>query len=225
MKERKKKILLVPVYYVSKLFKEWAEYNFLKVWGREGDGISKNERHKDSIIDEKQLIQLSSKGSYSISDEFILIHRDKNGKILHYLDSRDWEHDTLTNIGMQLAAKRLGNVDSVAQFNYIGIGTGTTPANAAQTNLETQQSRLSCTPTVVTTTVTNDTLQLDIVFSYANDNGLTGTDAITETGVFNASGTTDNAMLWRQIFTAINCNWDDGDTLEMICKTQIKQGS
>ena len=185
----------------------------------------KNEIIKDLIVGEKQLVKLSNKESYSIIDEFILIHRDKNGKILHYLDSRDWEHDTLTNIGMQLAAKRLGNINTTAEFNYVGIGTGTTPANAAQTNLETQKSRLSCTPTVVNTTVTYDTLQLDVVFSHANDAGLTGTDSICETGVFNASGTTDNAMLWRQTFTAISCNWDQGDTLEMICKTQVKQGS
>ena len=45
------------------------------------------------------------------------------------------------------------------------------------------------------------------------------------TAMFNSSGTTDNAMLWRQTFTAISCNWDQGDTVEMICKTQIKQGS
>jgi hypothetical protein len=47
---------------------------------------------------------------------------------------------------------------------------------------------------------------------------------ITEVGVFyDAEGVTVS-MLWRQTFTAESMNWDAGDTLEMTCKTQIKQG-
>ena len=160
-----------------------------------------------------------------ISDEFILIHKDKNGKVLHYLDSRKWKHDSIVDVGMAIAAALLGAVGSPAAFTYIGIGTDSTGVQVTDHQLGTQKSRLSCTPTRITTSVTNDTLQLDVIFSHANDAGLTGTDSICETGVFNASGTTDNAMLWRQTFTAISCNWDQGDTLEMICKTQVKQGS
>lgn len=160
-----------------------------------------------------------------MGDEFIAIHRDKSGKILDYYDSRFHRHKSIVNVGLPLAASLLGGLGAAA-FTYGGIGTGTTAVTTSDTKLETQISRLNCTPTRVTTTVTNDTLQQDIIFSHATDAGLTGTAvAVTETGVFDASGTTDNAMLWRQVFGAITVNWDNNDSLEMILKTQMKQGS
>src|SRR5271157_17361 len=162
---------------------------------------------------------------FGLGDEFIAIHRDKHGKILDYYDSRFHPHKSIVNVGLPLAASLLGGLGAAA-FTYIGIGTGTNGVTTGDTKLQTQISRLNCTPTRVMTTVANDTLQQDIVFSHAADAGLTGISvAVTEVGVFDASGTTDNAMLWRQVFGAITVNWDNGDSLEMTTKTQMKQGS
>lgn len=37
--------------------------------------------------------------------------------------------------------------------------------------------------------------------------------------------TTAGVMLFRKIFTAKTVNWDDGDTLEVTAKCQLKQGA
>ncbi len=163
--------------------------------------------------------------SLALGDEFIAIHRNKHGKILDYYDSRFHLHKSIVNVGLPLAASLLGGLGAAA-FTYVGIGTGTAGVTTGDTKLQTQISRLGCTPTRVMTVVANDTLQQDVVFSHATDAGLTGTAVnVTETGVFDASGTTDNAMLWRQTFTAMPMNWNNDDSLEMITKTQMKQGS
>jgi hypothetical protein len=87
--------------------------------------------------------------------------------------------------------------------------------------LVTEIKRKAGTGTRVTTTVTNDTFQLVATFSSADT--LSGSSNVTEVGMFNdaAAGT----MLMRQVFTAIPCNWDIGDTLEMTIKGQMKQGA
>ena len=69
----------------------------------------------------------------------------------------------------------------------------------------------------------NDTSQWVHTFSKANDSELTGTNTVTETGVFTAisSGT----MLLRIVWAGDSCNWDAGDTLQLTIKCQMKQGS
>jgi hypothetical protein len=190
--------------------------------------------HKPKHVrdDKKNLVQTLARKpgdpllqSLALGDEFVAIHRNKHGKVLDYYVSRGHRHKSIVNVGLPLAASLLGGLGAAA-FTYVGIGTGTTGVQITDTKLEVQISRLNCTPTRVNTTVTNDTLQQDVIFSHATDAGLTGTAvAVTETGVFDASGTTDNAMLWRQTFGAMTMNWDGGDSLEMITKTQMKQGS
>jgi hypothetical protein len=62
----------------------------------------------------------------------------------------------------------------------------------------------------VTTTTTNDTAQLTNTFS------VTGTVAVTESGVLNAAST--GTLLCRQVFTAINVV--SGDSLALTWKVQ-----
>jgi hypothetical protein len=179
---------------------------------------------------------------FKLLDEIRIVHKDKNGKVLsdRVVNAGFWnrllcklglKHNSMTNIGFaQTAAWILHDVDAdhsvYANCDWIGIGTGTTAADPTDTGLETQKSRLAGVGTRVTTTVTNDTAQLVATFSHANDAGLTGTMAITEVGVFWASGTGTGVMLLRQVYSpADNCNWDAGDTLTVTVKIQVKQGS
>jgi len=159
---------------------------------------------------------------FGMVDQVILVCRDKRGKVKWVVDTaEEGKGRSITNTGMaEVAGIILTDVGGTA-FDFVGIGTGTTAESAAHTDLITPVKRKAGTGTRVTTAVTNDTAQLVATFSSADT--LSGSSAIAEAGVFNAvSGGT---MLFRKIFTAKTVNWDDGDTLEVTAKCQMKQGA
>ena len=125
---------------------------------------------------------------------------------------------TITNSGMAEVAALIGSDTSGdgTAFDYIAIGTGTTAPSASDTTLESEQQRAAATGTRVTTSVTNDTLQLvKDAFSFS------GNYAITEVGVFNNSS--GGTMLSRSTFSAVNVT--SNDTLKVTVKIQVKQGT
>ena len=151
-----------------------------------------------------------------LKDKLIVVLRDKNGNVKHRYDS-GWRENTITNSGKaEVAGLICADVGGTA-FDYIAIGTGTTPESATDTALENETHRIGggdVTGSLTTTTVTNDTVQLVGTFS-----GYTGTESITESGVFNASS--GGTMLCRQTFSAINVDWDAGDSLQITWKIQV----
>jgi len=157
------------------------------------------------------------KEKVSVRDRLIAVVRDKNGKVKQVYDS-GWRTNTLTNDGFaEIAGLITADVGGTA-FDYIAIGTGTTAAAATDTALEYETHRIGgadVTGSRVTTTVTNDTAQLVGTFS-----GYTGTEAVTESGVLNAS--TGGTLLCRQVFSALNIDWDAGDSLQITWKIQVK---
>lgn len=127
----------------------------------------------------------------------------------------------ITDAGRAGAAAILGAVGSPAAYKAIGQGTGTTAFAASQTTLVTEVKAdgtaasgvhavpsASATATQVTTTVTNDTLQVVGTVSE------TATIAVTESGLFNAD--TNGTMLARQTFTAVNVV--SGDSIQFTWK-------
>lgn len=119
----------------------------------------------------------------------------------------------ITNTGKAEIANLAGNVSTPASFTYLAIGTGTTAAAATQTALVTEITdtgleRAAATVSRVTTTATNDTLQLVKQWT------ATGAKAVTECGAFNAAST--GIMLGRQVFSAINTA--NGDTIQVTYK-------
>lgn len=121
----------------------------------------------------------------------------------------------VTSAGKAGAASRLNGSGGEAAFTYIATGTGTTAAAAGDTTLQTELaasglSRANSTASRVTTSVTNDTAQLANTFS------VTGTVAVTESGVLNA--TSVGVLLCRQVFSAINVV--NGDSLTITWKVQ-----
>ena len=119
----------------------------------------------------------------------------------------------MTNAGFAGAASRLGGSGAEAVFNYIAVGTGVVAANVADTTLGTETaasglSRVAGTMSRVTTTQTNDTSQATNTFT------VTGTVAVTESGLLNAAS--GGVLLCRQVFTAVNVV--NGDSLAITWK-------
>lgn len=121
----------------------------------------------------------------------------------------------ITNAGKAAVASRINGSGSEAVFASIGQGTGTTAAAAGDTALQTEVTAsggaasgvhvvAAATASRTTTTVTNDTA------TFVGTVSITGTIAVTESGVFNA--TTNGTLLARQVFSAINVV--NGDSLQ-----------
>lgn len=158
------------------------------------------------------------KEGMAIQDRLILEHCDKDGNLLGKRDS-GWRNNGLTNVGFaEVAGLILLDVTGQTAFDYIAIGTGVTAFDPTDEALVTETHREAGTGTRITTTVTNDTAQLEYTFS-----GYGGSEAITESGVFNDA--TVGIMLCRQTFSALNIDWAAGDTLKVTWKVQCKQGA
>jgi hypothetical protein len=173
-------------------------------------------------------------------DWVVGIRRNKNGKILEVFDSRkksalqrinialkyillgQKHHNTMCNAGFAVTSGLINGVAGTA-FTYTAIGTGTTNSAATDTQMQTEAKRKVGTQSQSTTTVTNDTSVWDATFS--SGDGLSGTTAITEVGIFNASS--NGALLVHFASTVVmaTCVWANGDTFEAIVKIQSKQGT
>lgn len=120
------------------------------------------------------------------------------------------QHNLVTNAGLAGVASRINGSGGEAAFTYIAVGTGATAASTSDTALQTEivgsgLDRVSATVSRVTVDVTNDGARLTTTFS------VTGTKAVTESGVLNASSS--GTLLARQVFSAVNVV--NGDSLQV----------
>ncbi|MFN0159285.1 MAG: hypothetical protein ACKVRP_14590 [Bacteroidota bacterium] len=134
---------------------------------------------------------------------------DKNGD----RKERREVKNLVVNAGLTKAAKFFAGTDTPA-VDYIAIGTGATAAANGDTALQTEVARSQGTKSTVTTTVTDDTYQVQVTFAAG-----TGTGAITEAGLLDAASTGD--LLCRQVFSAVNKG--AGDTLQVTWKIQMQR--
>lgn len=144
--------------------------------------------------------------SLKVEGFIAITHTDKDGNLKGKRETKN----IITSAGLAQIALLAGDATAVP-FTYLALGTGTTAANIADTTLgaETVVSGLAravATVARVTTTVTNDTLQLTKVFTSAGAN-----TAVTECGIFNAASI--GTLLGRQVFTALNTISGDMITL------------
>lgn len=147
-----------------------------------------------------------------ITGQFELIVRDTEGKVVDRVE----KHNLITTAGKALISALVGGVGSPAAVTYLAVGTGATAPAAGDTTLGTELTtnglgRSAATVTQVTTTTTNDTLQLEKTWS------ATGASAVTEIGAFNAASA--GSMLGRQTFSAINTS--NGFSLTLRYKFQF----
>lgn len=127
-----------------------------------------------------------------------------------------WLYNTIANASPAVIIGLMGDVDAQTAFTYLAVGTSDAALDAAHTALQaeivdTGLARASATVTRETTTQTNDTLQLVHTWS------ATGTKAIEEVGIFNASSS--GVMLGRKLTTTKTVN--NGEQLIGTYQVQI----
>ncbi len=103
--------------------------------------------------------------------------------------------------GKEYVASRIKDTTATA-MSHMAIGTGTTAAAASDTALVSESARTALT----STTVSSNTVVYVDTFGAG-----TGTGAITEAGVFNASS--GGTMLCRTVFSVVNKGADDSMTI------------
>ena len=94
--------------------------------------------------------------------------------------------------GKEYIASRMKDATATA-MSHMAIGTGTTAAAAGDSALESEAGRVALT----STTVTSNAVAYVATFAAG-----TGTGAITEAGILNASSSGD--LLCRTVFSVIN---------------------
>ena len=137
--------------------------------------------------------------------------KDKNGK------TKDkWSvKNSVMKVGFAQLALLAGDATAVP-FTYLAVGTSSTAVATTQTALvgeitDSGLARASATVSRVTTTETNDTLQLVKTFS------VSGTKTVEEVGIFNDA--TAGTMLARALTTTKSLV--SGDTLAITYKVKF----
>ena len=116
----------------------------------------------------------------TLSGRVRLVTKDIDGSIIK--DS-GWIKNVITNAGKAQVALLMGDATAVP-FTYLAVGTSTTAVAATDTTLtaeivDTGLARHAATVSRVTTTVTNDTLQLTYTWTAS------GSKTVEEAGIFN----------------------------------------
>lgn len=152
------------------------------------------------------------KDNLGIQGRIRMVCHDVNGNLK--FDTGEIKN-TVTNAGFAQMALLAGDA-SATPFTYLAVGTSSTSPAASQTALGGEITtnglgRASATVSRVTTTQTNDTLQLSKTFT------VTGSSTVEEVGIFNDSSA--GTMLGRALTTSkavVN-----GDTLTLIYKVKF----
>ena len=126
--------------------------------------------------------------------------KDKHGNVKETREVKNLVVDT----GLAFIASRMKDATATA-MSHMGIGTGNTAAAASDTALGTEAARVSLTSTTVTSNA------VAYVASFAAG---TGTGAITEAGILNASS--GGTLLCRTVFSVVNKAASDSMTITWI---------
>ncbi len=118
-----------------------------------------------------------------------------NGEVVRDIDN------LVVTAGKAYVASRMKNTADAA-MSHMAIGSGTTAAAAGQTALVTELGRVSLTSSTVSSNV------ITYVASFAAG---TGTGAVTEAGILNASS--NGTMLCRTVFSVVNKGSADSMTI------------
>lgn len=137
--------------------------------------------------------------------DIIEIKQIRDGEIIATVTGED----LIVNSGLAAIAGLINGVVTNF-FDYIAIGTGTTPPSSTDTALQNEITsgggqRTAATCSRVTTNVPDDTSQLVATFNF------TSSFAVTESGVFDSPSA--GTMLCRQTFAALNVV--SGDSLQV----------
>ena len=118
-----------------------------------------------------------------------------NGEVVRDIDN------LVVTAGKGYVASRMKDASATA-MSHMAIGSSTTAAAAGQTALLSELGRVSLTSTTVSSNV------VTYVATFAAG---TGTGAVTEAGIFNASSS--GTMLCRTVFSVVNKGSADSMTI------------
>lgn len=172
---------------------------------------------RDANGNVKKLFQQNALFTWLLRKGFITPHAWKIPVLFGFWTSNGIKISNLvTTAGKAGAAGRLMGSGAPAAFDYIAVGTGTTAAAVGDTALQTEitdsgLARAQGTVSLQTTDTTNDTARVTKTFT------VTGTKAVTESGVLNAASS--GTLLCRDTFSAINVV--NGDTLQITWDVDI----
>ena len=143
-------------------------------------------------------MDINHDGNFKLSGRILFEVHDKDGN----LKDRREVNNLVVSAGKAIAAGLINTAVANA-IKYIAIGTGAVAPSAGDTALGSEITTgggarlLATTLNRVTTTVTNDTAQWIVTFSFSSS------FAVTESGLFDQLAVGGN-MLARQTFTTIN---------------------
>lgn len=126
--------------------------------------------------------------SIKVTGDLKIVVTGPDGKVK---EEQEFKNLVVTT-GKNYIASRMKDTSATA-MSHMAIGTGTTAAAAGDTTLGTEAGRVALTSTTVTT---------NSVAYVATFPAGTGTGAITEAGIFNASSS--GTLLCRTVFSVIN---------------------
>ncbi len=126
-----------------------------------------------------------------------IVLRDESGAVKEDVTVENLVVDT----GLAYIASRMQGTSQTV-MSHMAVGSGTTNPAAGDTALESQLGRVALT----TTTVTDNAVEYVATFGAG-----TGTGAVTEAGIFNASS--GGTMLCRTEFAVINKGASDSMTI------------
>ena len=115
------------------------------------------------------------------------------------------EYNTITNDGFELSSRLLGAGLGDDRLSHIAIGSDNTPKSPSDTTLGNELQRESASVSLATTTVTNDTTQLQATFNFSSNT------TVEETGVFNSA--TEGVLYARTVKGPISLG--EGDNLQI----------
>jgi hypothetical protein len=129
--------------------------------------------------------------SIKMTGDLKIVLKDENGQIKHEQEVKN----LVVTVGKNFIASSMAKTttNSPAAMTHMAIGSGTTAAANGDTTLGTELGRVSLT----STTVTNNNVAYVATFPAG-----TGTGAVTEAGLFNASSS--GTLLCRTVFSVIN---------------------
>lgn len=139
--------------------------------------------------------------SLKVKGRLNIVLRDKDGNVK---DERDVDNLVVSSGLAYIISRMVGTSKSV--MSHMGLGSGTTAAAAAQTDLV---SLLGSREVLDSTTIAGANNNQVVYVSSFEAGDATG--AVTEAGIFNASTAGD--MLCRTVFPVVNKGADDALTV------------
>jgi len=140
---------------------------------------------------------MRNKDFLSATGKLSIVVNDNAGNLKQELNVTN----LVVDAGLDYIASRMKDATATA-MSHMAIGSGTTDPAAGDTALQTQLARV----TLFSTTVTSNSVEYVAAFPAG-----TGTGAVTEAGIFNASSA--GTMLCRTEFAVINKAAGDSMTI------------